>query len=280
MENFPRELVKTAVDNMLDHKDELYAQVSTARNYGETMAHYIMLTDYRHNELLDAMELCLQGFKDPEKWVETASSGYCLFGSGIIGIFMNWEDLPLDRAFNQWFRFEHGCTMKWRFVAGPYGNWVNVIPKEPEAVFGNKDFDINKYGLKARNKVHWAKQIQPVIAQQEVTLNIPDGRKTGKGTFKFPLNKEQLEHLDAPYLEATWSGEYEVLLNGVPVKTVQYNLPDVKAGWYIPEKAVKALQAGENVITIKLLGPGKETKPGAPLSEASPFIRLGLINWQ
>jgi len=280
IENFPEELVKVGIDNLLTHKDELYAEVSTARNYGETMAHYLMLTDYRHDELLDAMELCLRGFRDPKKWEETASSGYCLFGSTLIGLFMNWEDFPGDQAFKQWIRFEHGCTMKWRFVVDPYGNWINVIPKNPEEIYGNEKYDVNKYGLKARNKVHWAKKRTSVIEQQEVKLKVTDGSKTGEGTFIFSLTKEQLNKLEEPYFEATWSGEYKVLLNGEPVKIVQYNLPDLKAGWYIPQAAASTLRIGENTVTVKLIGPGKEQKPGAPLSKTVPFIRLGLIDWQ
>lgn len=280
MENFPEELTKVAIDNMLTHRDELYADESTARNYGETMAHYLMLTDYRHDELLDAMELCLQGFRDPLKWKETASSGYCIFGSGLIGLFMNWEDLSDDQAFNQWFRFNHGCTMKWRFVVGPYGNWVNVIPKNPEEIYGNENYDVTKYGLKARNKVHWTKKKTSVIEQQDVKLKVADDRKIGEGTFTFSLTEEQLNILKEPYLEATWSGEYKMLLNGEPVKTVEYNLPSLKAGLYIPPTAVKTLRVGENSVTVQLLGPGKDQQPGAPLSKTVPFIRLGLIDWQ
>jgi len=279
MENFPQELVKVAIDNLLTHKDELYEKVSTARNYGETMSHYLMLTDYRHDELLDAMELCLQGFRDPQKWKETASSPYCIFGTSLIGLFMNWEDFPADQTFRQWMRFEHGCTLKWRFVAGPYGNWVNVIPKNPEEIYGHEDYDVNKYGLKARNKVHWAKKRTSVIEQQEVILNVADDSTTGVGTFTFSLTEEQLNRLEEPYFVATWRGEYEVLLNGEPVKVVQYNLPDLKAGWYIPQPAVRTLRVGENSVAIKLIGPGKEQKPGAPLSKTVPFIRLGLIDW-
>ncbi|RKD86373.1 hypothetical protein [Mangrovibacterium diazotrophicum] len=279
MENFPEELVHVAVDNMLAHKNELYTDETTARNYGETMAHYLMLTDYRHDELLDAMELCLQGFKDSIKWKKTASSVYCVFGSGIIGLFLNWEDLPDDLAFNQWFRFEQGCTMKWRFVVGPYGNWVNVIPKNAEEIFGNENYDVGKYGLKARNKVHWSKKRSSVIEQQDVTLKVTNDDVTGEGTFTFSLTAEQLSALQQPYFEATWSGEFQVSLNGEPVKIVKYNLPDLKAGWYIPEPAVKTLRVGENTVTIELLGPGKDQKPDAPLSKTAPFIRIGLIDW-
>ena len=280
IENFPEEVLKVAIDNLLAHKSELYAQVSTARNYGETMAHYMMLTDYRHDELLDAMELCLEGFRDPKLWGETASSGYCLFGSGMIGVFMNWEDLPFDQALKQWFRFEHGCKMNWRFVVGPYGNWVNVIPKKPEAIYGHADYDVKKYGLKARNRAHWAKEIRQLIPQQEVALSFDSDGKTGEGSFTFVLTKEQLEELKDPYLSATWSGAYEVLLNGEPVKTVQYNLADVSAGWYVPRPAARTLHVGENIITVKLTGPGKEQKPGAPLSKATPSLQLGVIEWR
>ena len=280
MENFPEEVLKVAIDNLLDHKDELYAEVSTARNYGETVAHYLMLTDYRHDELLDAMELCLDGFKDPQLWKETASTGYCIFGSGMIGAFMNWEDLSFDQALNQWFRFEHGCTMKWRFVVGPYGNWVNVIPKSPEAIYGHTGYDVKQYGLKARNRAHWAKKITQLIPHQKVSLRFDDDGKTGEGTFTFQLTKEQLEKLKDPYLSATWSGAYEVSLNSESVKMVQYNLPDVPAGWYVPQLAANTLHVGENKVTVKLLGPGKEQKPGAPLSETTPFISIGVIDWR
>lgn len=280
MENFPEDTVKVAVDNLLAHKGELYADVSTARNYAETMAHYMMLTDYRHDELLDAMELCLEGFRDPKVWEDTATSGYCVFGSGMIGAFMNWEDLPFDQALQQWMRFEHGCKMKWRFVAGPYGNWVNVIPKKPEAILGHVDYDVKQYGLKARNQTHWAKKVTQVIPQQEVALRLATDGKTGEGTFTFLLTKDQLAKLKSPYLAATWNGAYDVLLNGEPVKKVHYNLPDVPAGWYVPQSAAKTLRVGENMVAVKLLGPGKEQKPGAPLSKATSFLRLGLIEWQ
>ena len=66
LENYPEDILITAIDNLLEHKNELYKTPATARNYGETMAHYMMLTDYRHDELLDAMELCLEGFRDPK----------------------------------------------------------------------------------------------------------------------------------------------------------------------------------------------------------------------
>jgi len=280
MENFPEDLVKVAINNLLAHKHELYATFETARNYGETMTHYLMLTDYRHDELLDAMELCLDGFRDPELWVETVSSGYCIFGSGLIGAFMNWEDMPFDQALQQWMRFEHGCKMKWRFVAGPYGNWINVIPKKPEEIFGHANYDVEKYGLKARNKAHWAKKISQIIPQQEVALKLVADGKTGEGTFTFLLTKDQLTNLKAPYFTATWSGAYDVSLNGELVKKVRYNLPDVRAGWYIPQTAVRTLHVGENMVTVKLLGQGKEQMPGAPLSEAIPFLRLGVIEWR
>jgi len=280
LENLPEGLVKVAIDNMLAHKNELYTTFETARNYGETMAHYLMLTDYRHDELLDAMELCLDGFRDPDLWVETVSSGYCVFGSGLIGAFMNWEDMPFDQALQQYMRFEHGCMMNWRFVVGPYGNWVNVIPKKPEEIFGHPNYDVKKYGLKARNMSHWAKKISQIIPQQKVALKLAADGETGVGTFTFLLTKDQLTNLKSPYFTATWSGAYDISLNGEPVKKVRYNLPDVRAGWYIPQTASNTLHEGENTITVKLLGMGKEQKPGAPLSEADPFIRIGVIQWQ
>ena len=36
----------------------------------------------------------------------------------------------------------------------------------------------------------------------------------------------------------------------------------------------------ENTVTIELIGPGKETAPGAPLATREPLLRVGLIAWQ
>lgn len=67
----------------------------------------------------------------------------------------------------------------------------------------------------------------PVLAAREVALSFDTDGKTGEGSLTFLLTKEQLEELKEPYLSATWSGFFEVLLNGEPVKTIQYNLADV-----------------------------------------------------
>jgi len=280
MENFPEKILKTSIDNLLAHQEELYSYASTTRNYGETMAHYMMLTDYRHDELLDAMELCLEGFRDPEVWENTGTGSYCVFGYAFIGAFMNWEDLPFDQAMPQWGRFEHGCKMHSRFVVGPYGNWVNVIPKQPEAVFGHANYNVKKYGLKARNQSHWSKKIRELVAPKDVMIRLAANGTTGEGTFTFTLTQNQLVNLKAPYLKASWSGAYDISFNGDPVKQVRYNLPDVPAGWYVPALAAKQLRVGENTLTIALVGPGKEPRPDAPSATRKPFLRLGLIDWQ
>ncbi len=279
MENFPEDVLKTSIDNLIKHKEELHESVATSRNYGETLAHYLMLTDYRHDELLDVMERCLEGFRDPKVWEDTGTGSYCVFGYGFIGAFMNWSDLPFDQAMPQWMRFEHGCKMRSRFVVGPYGNWVNVIPKNPEEVFGHQDYEVKKYGLKARNQAHWAKEITEVIPSTQVILRLATDGKTGEGTFVFLLTEDQLAKLKSPYLMASWSGKFDVSLNGEPVKEVHYNLPEVSAGWYIPKSAAKTLRVGKNVVTLTLLGPGKEQKPGVPLSKSAPFIRIGVLDW-
>ena len=279
LENYPETVLKASIDNLLAHKHELYENVATVRNYSEIMAHNLMLTNYRHDELLDAMEECLNGLRNPEVWESTATSGYCVYSSGLIGAFMNWQDLPFHQAMFQWYRFGYGCKMKWRFVADPYGNWVNVIPKEPEAIFGHPNYDPKKYGLKVRNKGHWSKKITEVMPQQDIALKLNADGKTGEGRFVFTLTENQRVKHKAPYLKATWSGAYDVSLNGEPVKQVRYNLPDLPAGWYVPAAAAKTLRVGKNTVMVRLIGPGKEQAPGAPLSKAAPFIRLGLINW-
>jgi hypothetical protein len=279
MENFPQDVLKTAIDHLIAHRHELHAQPSTARNYGETMAHFLTLTDYRRDELLDAMEECLDGFRSPDVWATTGTGSYAVFGSGLIGAFMNWRDLPFDQALQEYVRFEHGCTMKWRFVVDPYGNWVNVLPKEPEAIYGHPKYDVRLYGLKARNKTHWSKTVAEVVPQRDAGVGLLDSNKGGDRTLPIVLTREQLARLKAPYLKATWSGAYDVYLNGKLVKNVRYNLPDAIAGWYVPPAAAETLHVGENTITLKLIGPGKDQNPGAPRSKSTPFARLGLIDW-
>ena len=276
MENFPEPLHKTAVDNLLAHRSELYQHPAMARNYGETFAHYLMLADYRREEQLDAMEECLNGFRAPAWWENTGDGCYCVFGSGMIGAFMNWEDLPFDQALGEWQRFVHGCTMKWRFIADPYGNWVNAVPKEPQAVFGHPGYDLSRYGLMARNKDHWSRRPVDVTPQQDVPLALAPGGGTGEGALIFALTPDQLTAMQSPHLKATWTGAFDIALNGRPVKQVRYNLPDAPAGWIVP--AASMLRTGENRVTVKLLGPGKDPLPGAPLSTAKPFIRLGLMD--
>ena len=261
MENFPEAVLKTAVDNLLAHRSELYAHPSTARNYSETFAHFLVQSDYRRDEQLDAMEGCLEGFRDPKWWDNTGDACYCLFGSAMIGLFMNWEDMPPQDVFKEWLRFDHGHQMKWRFVVDPYGNWVNAIPKKPEETPGHPAYDVNKFGLKARNRQHWAKRLTELAPQQEVA-----------GTLKFTLPESPRD----AYLKATWSGAFDVSLNGVLVKQVRYNLPDAPAGWHVPEGV---MLAGDNLVEVKLLGPGKEQSPGAPLLGRTPFLRVGVADW-
>jgi hypothetical protein len=280
MEGFPEALLKTAVDNLLVHRGELYEHPAMARNYAETFAHHVMLSDYRHDEQLDAMEECLDGFRRPDLWEDTDTGCYCVFGSGMIGAFMNWEDLPFDQGLREWFRFAHGCDMKWRFVADPYGHWVNAIPKEPEAVWGHPAYDAGRHGLKARNRAHWARKVVDLVPQRDVPLERRGDAAAGEGALAFTLTQEQLGLCAGLHLKATWSGAYDVWLNGEPVKQVRYNLPDLAAGWHVPGAAAATLCVGENTIRVGLVGPGKEQRPGAPLSQASPFIRLGLIAWR
>ena len=279
MENFPEPILNTCIDHLIAHQKELHGDPAIARNYGETLAHCRMLTDYRHDEVLAAMEECLNGFRPASAWSSTGTGSYSLFGSSMIGAFMNWEDLPFDQAIQQPVRFEHGCLMKWRFVADPYGNWVNVMPKEPEAVFGNPQYDPARFGLKARNRAHWKKRVVDVIPQQPVSLKAGPDSSATTGTITFVLSAQQLTNIFEPYLKAKWSGAFEVSINGEPVKVVLYNLPNANAGWYIPAAAARKLHAGENTISVKLLGPGKDPLPGALLSKKESFIQLGLIDW-
>lgn len=286
MENFPESVLKTAVDNLLAHRDELYEHPAMARNYGELFAHYLMLSDYRREEVLDAMEACLEGFRNPDTnmlhplWESTDTSTYCIFGSGMIGAFMNWKDLPLDQAITEWQRFVHGCHLKWRFLAGPYGNWVNVIPKRPEEIADAPGHDAALHGVKARNRMHWGRRVVEIVSADAVPLKRNEEEEDQLAVFEFHLSQADLNRLKAPYLKACWNGDFDISLNRVPVKQVRYNLPDVFAGLHVPLEAAETLRTGTNVVEARRVGPGKWPTPGAPRSTATPFIQLGLIDWR
>lgn len=279
MENFPERLLKTGVDNLLSHRNELYDHPAMARNYGETFAHYLSLSDYRRDEQLNAMEQCLNGFRDSKLWDSTATSTYCIFGSGLIGSLMNWSDMPLQSALMEWQRFVQGCTMKWRFVAGPFGNWVNVIAKHPHEVYGNRAFDPSLYSMKSRNIIHWSKRITELIKPSEVKIHLDNSGETGSGKLSFNLSSNQLDQCTAPYLKATWTGGFDIKINDFPVKQVRYNLPEVYAGLYVHPNAADSLRVGDNSIDIKYVKPGKNPRPGTPLDHSLPRIKIGLIDW-
>jgi hypothetical protein len=204
------------------------------------------------------------------------------FRSGSVDVSARWPPFtfPSHLGNSECRTIEHGCTMKWRFVADPYGNWVNVLTKAPEAIYGQPKYDVRLYGLKARNNAHWSKAISDVVPQHDAKVRLLDGDQSGDGTLEITLTKEQRAGLKSPYLTATWSGAFDVYLNGTLVKKVRYNLPDTTAGWYVPTEAAKTLHVGDNLISLKLIGPGKDQKPGAPLSKSKPFARLGLIDWR
>ncbi|MDD5708491.1 MAG: hypothetical protein PHR35_21430, partial [Kiritimatiellae bacterium] len=281
MENFPADVLRTAVDNLLAHRGELHAHPAMARNYGETFLHFILMSDYRREEQLDAMEECLEGFRDPRWWEQTGDGSYCMFSSSQVGPYLHYRELsdhsPQKQA-SQAFDL-HGCRLRWRFVADPFGHWVNVMPKEPEAVFGHPRYDITRHNLKARNQAHWAKKVTELAPPRNVALRLNADGATGEGSLRFHLAREQQAAAADLLLKASWRGAYDVRLNGERVKQVRYDLPDLPAGWTLPAAATGTLRAGDNIVTVHLLGPGREPKPGAALSTDKPFIRLGLMTW-
>lgn len=274
LENFPQALVQTAIDNLLAHQDELYQQPPMARNYAETMAHYLMVSDYRREELLDAMEACLQGLRESALWEQTDTSVYCFFGSAMIGGFMHWRDLPLEQAVPEWKRFVHGCHLRYRFIADPFGNWVNVVPKAPAEILGHADHDPRLHGLHARNQRHWQRQVVTLVPAEELPVRQDCAR------WCFRLRREELAALQQPHIAARWCGAYDVFVNDVPAKQVRYNLAEVAAGWRLPAAAVAALREGENVVEARVVGPGQWPTPAAPESTVAPTLELGFFDWR
>jgi len=275
LENFPRSILTTAIDQLLTHQHELYDTPATARNYAETLAHYLMMSDYRRAELLEVMELCLKGFQDPALWASSDTSVYCYFGSGMIGAFLHWSDLPLDEAMPEWKRFEQGANLKYRFITDPFGHWVNVIPREDLEPTLDRQSGRGLPSLLARNQEHGRRRVVQLVAEQEVRVE-----SDGLATIILALDDAQCAALQQPHLTARWCGAFDVTLNGVLVKRVRYNQVDVSAGWLLPPDAVRTLKPGQNVVEARNTGPGRWPTPGAPEATVSPTFQAGLMDWR
>jgi len=179
-------------------------------------------------------------------------------------------------------------------VVGPFGHWVNVIPKAAEEIYAPPGFSWDKYGLRERNRRHEKKRIldvvptiteansqwrwtgadpgenwaQPGLDDKAWKRGRPVAEKDAKSLWmRYDFDADPAAVTD-PYLKARWNGPFEIYLNGVPVKQVSGEFPDY-CGLYVPPGAAKTLSKGRNVIAVKAVNPGKK-----------PVIDVGVIEWR
>lgn len=255
--NYPQEVIKNGIDALIAHREELNGTPDLARNWGEMTVHYLTITDYRREELFAILQKCLEGFRDPAWWESTKTASYCIFGSGMIGGILHWKELSYEKIPQMELRFKQGGDLNVRLEGDPYGNWVNIFPKPPEEAGKT---------MKELTAEAWKRKIETI--RQPVRFHPDNGTPM---EFSFAS-----EGLSRPYLSASWAGKYEVFVNGHLVKRLEYDLPEHKAGLYIPTEYLSE----NNVVGVRYGGKGKQPLPGEPETAARPFMEIGVIDWR
>lgn len=291
LENFPyrHELANALADQV---GKTLITPAGAVRNYAYLMTLCLQQSDSREQdmfrEIAEIVEILRNSAPNDEgyKWMalSTASS------------WLNWGIAPVEAFLDpSAAQCQNGVTRPNRSVVGPFGRWVNVIPKKPEEIYGHPGFSWDKYGLRERNQVHERKKIidiVPTVSEgnsqwrwtsihpdvgwsrgdfndkdwEQGRFEVGDGKKALWMRYEFKL--EDHKSIESPYIKAKWQGEYEIFLNGVLVKKVSGNFPEY-CGLHIPKEAGETLRKGSNVIAVKAVNPNSET-----------MIDAGMIDWR
>jgi hypothetical protein len=259
------------------------------RNYAYLMTLSLQQTDSRAQDLLREIAQIIGRFSESTP----SEDGYKWMALSTAATWCNWEIAPFT-AFSDpsVTACSNGATRPNRSVVGPFGRWVNVIPKNAGESYRNQDFSWDKHSLRARNYHHQKKRIVEVVPSptnsQWRWINADPGKNwTNTGFDENKWNRSRpiaekdeknlwiryafianLESVDAPYIKAKWNGRFEIYLNGVPVKSLSGEFPEY-CGLYVPAAARNALLNGRNVIAVKAINPARK-----------PVIDVGLINWR
>jgi hypothetical protein len=260
LENYPhREAMADSLAHAFQKKG--VSQSGAIRNWTYLSTLALQQTDHRSEDLFQAIETLVRGFENG------GNPGYAWMTLSTATAWLHWdiadcEAFPGEPSVSQCY---NGVNRPYRSVVGPFGRWVNFVPRLPEETHGHDGFSWDKHGLRARNLEHAKRQVIDVLpASATDWTRTTDGQ--GGITFerRFALKDVPLQQ---PHLKAKWKGEMEIRINGIPVRTLSGDFPDY-CGLRLSEKATQALRKGENVLSVRLAD-----------SDAEPVFDLGLIDW-
>jgi hypothetical protein len=286
VEHMPDKKIRAFADWLIENRDQFAAgsMEGNMRNATELFIQALQYHDYRRDELIVGLEKQMADLAArPQIW----ETDYSRYNTVLLASFLCGSKELAQQLVTPY----QGGWFAHRPVMGPYSAWVNLIPKTSDEFAENPEWNYEIHGLKARNDRHRRKvvtEIVPVLADTHAswryvtaepsdqwtaknyddkawTVGIPPIGKTGLWLRK-TIDKKIGADLN-PWLTAEWSGEYEVFLDGVPVKRVIKSFR--KCGWYVPPEARKALQSGPGVLAIR----SRTTTPDG-------FLKLGIVDWR
>lgn len=260
LENYPRR--DALADSLADaFRKNGVTHPGAIRNWSYLSTLAIQQTDHRREDLLHAIGNLVRGFESG------GNPGYAWMALSTATAWLHWdiadcEAFPGEPSVAQCY---NGLNRPYRSVVGPFGRWVNLVPRLPEETYGHEGFSWDKHSLHARNAQHAKRKVVDVLPANSVDWN----RQTDENGVTTLERRFVLPDADFqnPHLKAKWKGEMEVLLNGIPVRKLSGDFPDY-CGLRLSKKAAEALRKGENVLTVRLAD-----------SDAAPVFDLGLIDW-
>ena len=286
VEHMPDGKIRAFTDWLIEHRSEFAAgdMEGNMRNTTELFIQALQYHDYRRDELIAGLEQQMADLAiRPQIW----ETDYSRYNTVLLASFLCGSKELAQQLVTPY----QGGWFAHRPVMGPYSAWVNLIPKTPDELAESPEWNYEKHGLKTRNARHRSRKVTEIVPVMADTRNSwrhtsiePSGEWTTKvyddntwsegippiGKTDLWLRKPLDVRIDAklePWLSAEWSGEYEVFIDGVPVKRVIRNFR--KSGWYVPPKAKKALQSGRSTLAVK----SRMTSP-------KDFLKLGIVDWR
>ena len=259
------------------------------RNYAYLMTLCLQQSDSREKDLFGEIAEIVEVLRKP------SNEGYKWMALSTASTWLNWGIAP-DEAFldPSVANCQNGVTRPNRSVVGPFGRWVNIIPKAEEEIYGHPGFSWEQYGLRERNRQHERKtivDIVPAVSEhrspwrwtaeqpnenwnrsefndtqwQQGKPELRDGQNTVWMRYDFELADTRI---DSPYIKAQWNGTFDIYLNGVRVQQIDGESSQY-CGFYVPKAAGETLRRGRNVISVRA---------GNPTDKL--MICAGLIDWR
>ena len=157
IENLPPDKMRAFADFVVEHQSEFASRQSPGniRNTAELMLLAIAVSDYRKDEIIEALIEQSTSLDDDALW----KTGYPAYACRLVGGMIWWKDFSPDKAVGP----DLGGGFDHRILMGPYHRWANLVPKEDAERADDTAYDYTKSGLKYRNQEHWARTIREVV---------------------------------------------------------------------------------------------------------------------